>query len=368
MERSKQKRIYEAILARVEEGFWSPGSRILSERQLATLYSVSRLTVKHAITQLVSEGILEYRPGRQGTFVVQGYRPGMDHPALSARAARTILIAIDNHSPAFASSLLQGIHDSLWNRGYQSLYCNTNQQCAQLLDQMKSMLAAGVSGIIFSPLLGENNVKCNEDILRFIRKSELPVVLVDRYLDGESLSHVVINNREAMGQLTERLLAAGHRRFLVMRGFEATSTRDRMAGILDACAEWGLGKDSLAEVSVDEEAFAARGVLPESCLECVSALKGVTALIGLNPILLKAGLKLTRDLHIRVTSASIAASEMEVMSDIAVIQPLYQVGFEAGNLIVRQAEDPNAPVSHLILKASFSAQSAELPSDAKRMD
>jgi hypothetical protein len=59
---------------------------------------------------------------------------------------------------------------------------------------------------------------------------------------------------------------------------------------------------------------------------------------------------------------------MEVMSDIAVIQPLYQVGFEAGNLIVRQAEDPNAPVSHLILKASFSAQSAELPSDAKRMD
>lgn len=45
-----------------------PGSPMPSDRQLAELFGVARMTVRNEITQLASEGILDAQPGR-GTFV-----------------------------------------------------------------------------------------------------------------------------------------------------------------------------------------------------------------------------------------------------------------------------------------------------------
>lgn len=61
-------RIHDAIKEQIENGDWKIGDRLPSERDLADEFSVSRMTLRQAITLLVDEGTLERRVG-SGTYV-----------------------------------------------------------------------------------------------------------------------------------------------------------------------------------------------------------------------------------------------------------------------------------------------------------
>ena len=60
--------IHNQIKQAIEAGRWAAGDRIPSERELASQFDVSRMTLRQAIQTLVDEGILERRVGA-GTFV-----------------------------------------------------------------------------------------------------------------------------------------------------------------------------------------------------------------------------------------------------------------------------------------------------------
>ncbi|GAB4529900.1 MAG: phosphonate metabolism transcriptional regulator PhnF [Anaerolineae bacterium] len=72
MERNESIPYYEQIraylIAEIEAGTFPPHTKIPSERNLCTQFGVSRMTVKHAIQELVSNGRLYTRVGK-GTFV-----------------------------------------------------------------------------------------------------------------------------------------------------------------------------------------------------------------------------------------------------------------------------------------------------------
>lgn len=61
----------ETILQRIKDGEYLPGEKIPSEREMASIYKINRMTVKHAINSLVDEGVL-YKVGNAGTFVTKG--------------------------------------------------------------------------------------------------------------------------------------------------------------------------------------------------------------------------------------------------------------------------------------------------------
>ncbi|MGD7009733.1 GntR family transcriptional regulator [Metabacillus sp. 84] len=63
--------VEEIIKESIDSGKWKKGEAIPSERQFCEQYSISRMTVRQAITNLVNEGILERKRGK-GTFVSAG--------------------------------------------------------------------------------------------------------------------------------------------------------------------------------------------------------------------------------------------------------------------------------------------------------
>lgn len=69
--------VVDEIRRRVESGQWAGGDRVPSERQLAELLGVSRITVRHAVRLAVSEGLLRQRRG-VGTFVGEPGRLSQD--------------------------------------------------------------------------------------------------------------------------------------------------------------------------------------------------------------------------------------------------------------------------------------------------
>lgn len=56
------------LIKAIKEGVWQPGSRIPNEKELASIFSVSRNSIREAVKTLNNMGILESRPG-QGTFL-----------------------------------------------------------------------------------------------------------------------------------------------------------------------------------------------------------------------------------------------------------------------------------------------------------
>ncbi|WP_017726299.1 FadR/GntR family transcriptional regulator [Halalkalibacterium ligniniphilum] len=70
----KRKRVYQEIIERIktaiEKGEIHPGDKLPSERALSEALSVSRTSVKEALTVLESSGVVRIRPG-VGVFLVQ---------------------------------------------------------------------------------------------------------------------------------------------------------------------------------------------------------------------------------------------------------------------------------------------------------
>jgi len=61
-------RVYERLLAHIQEGQFGPGSRLPSEEQLASLFSVSRPLVREALSRLRDNNLVVSRKG-SGSFV-----------------------------------------------------------------------------------------------------------------------------------------------------------------------------------------------------------------------------------------------------------------------------------------------------------
>jgi GntR family transcriptional regulator len=60
--------VYLDLRASIENGDWKPGDRVPPERELASRYGCSLITVRHALGELAREGRLQRSRGR-GTFV-----------------------------------------------------------------------------------------------------------------------------------------------------------------------------------------------------------------------------------------------------------------------------------------------------------
>lgn len=60
--------IHNQLRSNIENGKWHVGQKIPAERELASEFGVSRMTLRQAIQTLVDEGVLERRVG-SGTFV-----------------------------------------------------------------------------------------------------------------------------------------------------------------------------------------------------------------------------------------------------------------------------------------------------------
>ena len=67
---SVASQVYEQLKHNIVSGIWTAGEKIPSENQLVKMLGVSRISVREALKQLVSLGLLEARQG-EGTFVKQ---------------------------------------------------------------------------------------------------------------------------------------------------------------------------------------------------------------------------------------------------------------------------------------------------------
>jgi len=185
-------------------GRWQHGDRIPSEPQLAKHLKISRSTVRIALQRAEVEGLITRAAGR-GTFV--------SYQASEHTDTRFVGYVTRSFHNEIHRILLSSVETELRSEGYNVIFSNarTNDEEVEVLAQL---LRDNVSGLIL--WANANVTKGQRDILREYQAQNIPIVFIDRLVDGVESDYVGSDNYGGTYALMNHLVELGHRRIVYL--------------------------------------------------------------------------------------------------------------------------------------------------------
>ncbi len=186
------------ILDNIKTGVFKYGERIPSENFLCRKFHVSRQTIRNAIDELESQGILKRNRG-SGTYVNKTY----------VNASHTIGVLLSyTHNILFAP-IIQGIEDVASSMGYGMELGITNNSIEKERAFLKRMLQMNVAGLIAEgtrSALPSMNVTYYEEL----RQRGIPIVFIHNGYTNFPCPSFVMADEDLAYTMTKMLIHAGH--------------------------------------------------------------------------------------------------------------------------------------------------------------
>ena len=338
--------LYERIAVRlrlqIEDGVFSPGSRLPSLDDLAKLHDVNRLTVRKAIVQLRKQGLVYSIPA-QGTYVsktVTAERAVGGEVEVSRSRIMGLLSHVLNPAGygAYHQSIIAGVYDELGK-------CDAN-----LL-----VIAAGmVKPSDFPGLVRRAKTDAmiylgpfDEDILAQMVRNGPPAVVVDHRVRGLRCDSICVDNTAGAADAVRHLISRGYGESIgLISGMPGdVSTEERLAGVRLAFQEAGLCFDQVRVVPGNyfreggEAAMIAllQGGKPPRALFCLNDEMAVGAM----KVLRSSGFSIPGDVALMGFDDTIwAESTSPQLSTVHI--DTRQMGQMAMRLLVNRMNDPEA--------------------------
>ncbi len=207
--------------------------------------TASRVLSGHPATSAAARDAVEAAARRLG------FRPNAQARSLRSTRTRTLgLLLPDVRNPFFAD-LAHAVEQRARTHGYLTLFGNTNESIEQQDRYIDLMLSQRVDGLIAAP-------QGDEADLGILLGSGVPLVFVDRVIDGVEVPSVRPDNSTGINEAVRHLTSRGHRRIGYIGGPQNTSTgRERLQTYREALAEEGADDD--AELTYDGDFQTASG-------------------------------------------------------------------------------------------------------------
>jgi len=214
-----------------------------------------------------------------------GYTPNTLARGLRTRRSGTIGLVVADITTAFFARLAREIEVAAQQRGYHVIIANTNDNPSAEREAIETLRAKAVDGLILS------SVATEELRVEGAGGRPLPVVHIDRVVEGPNVHCVTTDNRRGMYLLARELLRQGVRTVSYIGGLPHLSThRERLEGFAEALGEAGLevdkgnmldgGFDRPTGVRLAGKAFARRS-RPEAVITAALPLfEGVLEWVG----------------------------------------------------------------------------------------
>lgn len=178
-----------------------------------------------------------------------GYRPNALARTMSTGRSLTIGIIIGDIENPFFAKATRGAANVAAEAGYDLILSNSDEEPSVEAKAVAVQLAKQVDGLLIAPAssLEPGNLQPVLDAGR-------PLVLFDRTVPGVDVDAVITDNRAGARQLTEMMLAAGHRRIAFMStlahkgGYRAGDTlsssavADRVIGFVETLSAAGIAR------------------------------------------------------------------------------------------------------------------------------
>lgn len=227
-------------------------------RDVARLANVSIATVSNALNnaERVSPELLERVQAAMGKL---NYAPHAGARSLRKRSSGLLGLIVGDITNPFFSDLFEAIEDAAAARGYLVLLCNSSEQSDREEAHLRMLRSQRIDGLLLAP---SGAASMNRASL--LAQLEVPVVLIDRAMDGLGYDAVVLDNHRAGFDATTHLISRGHRRIALVNGPEILRTAaDRMQGYREALLAKSLPFDPALVVDAGFQERPAFEALPE---------------------------------------------------------------------------------------------------------
>jgi len=207
-------------------------------RDVAALAGVSPMTVSRVINRETTVKA-ETKALVETAIRDLNYAPNPAARSLAGSAPARIGLLYDNPSTGYLSEFLVGTLDESSRTGAQVVI----EKCAEpelAGATLTRLLKTGVDGLILPPPLCES-----PQVLAEVRAAGAAAVAVAPGSESPDMATIRIDNERASYELTQHLLALGHKRFGVIKGHpNQTVSQQRLDGCLKALAEAGIDPET----------------------------------------------------------------------------------------------------------------------------
>jgi GntR family transcriptional regulator of arabinose operon len=218
----------EIIKQRIKQGVYKPGEKLPSLRSLSSELNLSFPAVQRAVRQLEKEAILESRHG-VGIRILD-----------SADCNGTPLLFgfVQPYFSRFSLALQHYLEQALDSRSNLCVVKSTHNEPERERTEIERLIASGINGLLVWPVDGDTNGEFLQTV-----SQRLPVVFVDRTLEGIRSAAVVLDYESGGRQIIRGLHQKGYQRLLVVCDpIDISSFRQLKAGLREEASLLGLNE------------------------------------------------------------------------------------------------------------------------------
>lgn len=288
-----------------------------------------------------------------------GYRRNDVARALASGSTRSVGLVVGDIENPFFATVSRGVADVLEPEGYTLLLANSDEDPGREARAIEA-LRTQVDGLLIAPAASTGAHRTQDP--------GKPLVLVDRSVNGLEADSVMVENAAGAARAVRHLIERGHRRIgIVTSGAGSSSTAQRIRGYRSALKKAGIAADPAWEAV--NPAFTPAGAR-DAALGLLSAgrRKRVTAVFTTDNFMTHGLWLAARELGLSVPNelAIAAFDDIDWLTLVdpqvtAVVQPVMELGREAGRLLLRRLAEPDAPVRRVRLTTELVVRGSSGP-------
>ena len=205
--------------------------------------------------------------------------------SLKTQRSTSIGILLPDMTAPFFGAVITSLDKALREKGYHTLISCYSSNHGLERDNLRYLISTGIDGLIYIP----EDLSADE-FYELTAHRNVPVVQVDRMIQGVDSDIVLVDNAEVMHQAVTELIRHGDQRIAIIAGPKSVFTaKERQIGYLRALSDHGILYDDALFIS-DENAFATgyRGGkqllnLPDRPTAIISTNYDITCLLYTSP-------------------------------------------------------------------------------------
>ncbi len=314
-----------------------PGEKMYSENELSRMFGLSRQTVRHAISVLETDHVLERVQG-SGTYIRKDLY--IENPARQNRIG-VIMTYLDNY---IFPKTIQAIENVLFKEGYPVQIAFTNNLVNRERTVLEDILEKDeVTGLIVEATksaLPNLNLAYYQEL----QKRRIPVLFINSFYPALGAPHVSMNDIQAGKVAARHLIEKGHKEIAGIFKLDDGQGHLRYRGFMEALNEAGLVCDESHILWIDTEDVKNFIKLQEKIKD---RLEGCTGLVSYNDEVTFALTKVLPRLDIRIPDdlsvVSIDDSELAVLGSIKITSipyPMELLGEKAAHNLLEMIKNP----------------------------